>query len=115
MIIDLYKYVFIGANEQLNVFFEKAQKEGIVQFLVKGSRRRAALPPDIQGIMDALKLLRKQPLKQAYVGSYSKDEAEAFVDRILELRREIEKFEDEKYTEKHHGGHDIFEKYYWNE
>ena len=95
MIIDLYKYVFLGAKEQLDLFFERAQKEGIVQFLAR-PKKGVVLPPYIQGIMDALKLLRKQPLKNPYPGEYSKDEAESFADRILELRREIEKFEVER-------------------
>ena len=96
MIIDLYKYVFLGAKDRLDLFFQRAQKEGIVQFLARSPKKGAALPPDIQGIIDALKLLRKQPVKKPYSGEYSRDEAETFVDRILELRREIEKFEDER-------------------
>src|SRR4030067_161411 len=96
MIIDLVKVLFIGAKDDLNVFFEKAQSLGVVQFLSKEEQKRPLLTPDIQNIVYALKALRKQHLKKPYTGIYNREEAEKVVDRILEINREIEKLEDEK-------------------
>ncbi len=96
MIIDLHKILFFGAKEELNAFFERAQKEGIIQFLSQVPKKgAAATPPDVQGAIEALKILRKQPLMKGVKRPYTAEHAEEVVDRILKLQKEIDRFGEE--------------------
>lgn len=66
MIIPVKKYVFIGVNEDLKVFFERAQNKGFIEFINPKGKRARDLPEDQQKIVKALKILRKLPrVKQA--------------------------------------------------
>ncbi|HAZ15556.1 MAG: hypothetical protein A2Y28_00860 [Chlamydiae bacterium GWC2_50_10] len=95
MIIDLYKFLFVGAREEVNLFFNRAQELGIIQFISHAVKKAAPLPPNLAGILEAIKLLRKQPLKKEFEGAYVRDEGERAIDRILELKKEIERVEEE--------------------
>lgn len=96
MIVDLEKYLFFGAQEDLDEFFSRAQAAGIIQFLSAKRERGVPVAPNIQETITAIKLLRKQPLKAPYTGIYNKDEAESVVDRIVEIRRVVEKLQEQR-------------------
>jgi len=66
MIIPVKKYIFIGVNEDLKVFFERAQKKGFIEFINPAGKRTRELPDEQQKMVKALKILRKLPaVKQA--------------------------------------------------
>ena len=96
MIINLKKYLFIGAREDLADFFIRAQDEGIIEFLSPDSRRKKELSPELQRLIDAIKILRKQPVK----APYTKEQDLPFCDEIaaivMELKVEVEKLSEEK-------------------
>ncbi len=66
MIINLKKYLFIGAKEDLAEFFIRAQDDGFIEFLSPDERQKKEFPPEVQRLVDAIKILRKQPLKTPY-------------------------------------------------
>lgn len=96
MIINLKKYLFIGVKEDLVEFFIRAQDEGFIEFLERDGKRRKELPEKVQRLIDAIKILRKQPVKTPY----QKKERLAYCDEItkivLELKAETEKLMEEK-------------------
>ena len=61
MIVDLKKYLFIGAREDLADFFIQAQEEGFIEFIADRKGRTKDLPESIRKFTDAIKVLRKQP------------------------------------------------------
>lgn len=66
MIIPVKKYIFIGVNEDLQVFFERAQKKGFVEFINPSGKRARELPEEQQKLVKAIKILAKMPsVKQA--------------------------------------------------
>lgn len=61
MIIPLKKYIFIGVNEDLQVFFKRAQAKGFIEFIHSTHRRAKELPEKSQNLAMAIKILRKLP------------------------------------------------------
>lgn len=94
MIIDLKKYLFVGAKEDLANFFIRSQEEGFVEFIVD-SRKAKDLPPPVKKLVDAIKILRKQPVKESYTGGGNLDYADEVASQILGLRKEVEKLREE--------------------
>lgn len=95
MIVDLQKYLFIGAKEDLTTFFLDAQEAGCIEFIVD-KKLGKDLPEAIKKIMDAIKILRKQPVKQPYPVSGDLHFADEIAMQILNLTHEIEKLSEEK-------------------
>lgn len=94
MIIDLKKYLFIGAKEDLADFFIRAQETGFIEFIT--AKKGKELPESIKKFIDALKILRKQPVKEPYRGGGSFSFAEEVATQVLDLTHEIEKLSEEK-------------------
>ena len=96
MIINLKKYLFIGAKEDLAEFFIRAQDDGFIEFLSPDERQKKEFPPEVQRLVDAIKILRKQPLKTPY----NKEKGLLFCNEIaiitLELKAEVEKLSEER-------------------
>lgn len=66
MIIDLKKYLFVGAKKELDQFFAKAQEQGFIEFIDPEAKRRLLLPKPLQNMVDAIKILRRYtPSKHA--------------------------------------------------
>jgi len=95
MIIDCKKYLFVGAKEDLIDFFLRAQEEGFIEFL-KERKKGKELPEDVRQFSDAIKILRKQPLKTPYQGGGDILDAEEVAAQIIELKEEIEKLSEEE-------------------
>jgi len=96
MIIDLKKYLFIGAKEDLSEFFICAQEEGFIEFIGDQKKRSKELPEPVQTIISAIKILRKQPIKDPYLGGGNLSYGREVAHQVLELTHEIEKLSEEK-------------------
>jgi len=96
MIIDLKKYLFFGAKEDLIEFFISAQEGGFIEFILDKDKRKKELPENVQKLISAIKILRKQPLKEPYVGGGDLYFAQEVAMQITELKNEIEKMSEEK-------------------
>ncbi|MBF5059644.1 V-type ATP synthase subunit I [Candidatus Neptunochlamydia vexilliferae] len=63
-VIGVKKYLFVGVKEDVELFFERAQAKGFIEFLTR--KGKVDYPDPIQKVLTALKMLRKQPqVKQA--------------------------------------------------
>lgn len=96
MIINLKKYLFIGAKEDLREFFFRAQDQGFIEFITAKSKKHQELPKEIKNLIEAIKILRKQPVKAPYVGGGDLSFAHEVVQRILGIKAEIDKLMEEK-------------------
>lgn len=96
MIIDLEKYLFIGAKEDLREFFLKAQEEGFIEFISPKNKKQVDLPKEAKNLIEAIKILRKLPVKTPYTGVGDLTFAHEIVERILGLKNEIDKLSEEK-------------------
>lgn len=96
MIIDLEKYLFIGAKEDLREFFLKAQEQGFIEFISPKNKKYLELPKEAKNLIEAIKILRKLPVKTPYTGAGDLAFANEIVERILGLKNEIDKLSEEK-------------------
>lgn len=96
MIIDLKKHLFIGAKEDLADFFIRAQEEGFIEFVSEKGTKAKELPEPVRKLIDAIKVLRKQPVKEPYQGGGDLDFAADIATQVLDLTHEIEKLSEEK-------------------
>ncbi len=96
MIIGIKKYIFVGVQEDLDLFFEKAQQRGIIEFIPTDGRRPIEPSPAIQTLTAALKILRKQPVVKQ---SEKREEAQVAIERaekVIRLKSQIESFYEER-------------------
>lgn len=95
MIIDVKKYLILGVKEDIDQFFTRAQQKGVVEFILPSSKRGVEVPLEIQNLLNAMRILRKLPVKKAYEGG-DLQYADASAVRILDLKGEIERLMEEK-------------------
>jgi V/A-type H+/Na+-transporting ATPase subunit I len=95
MRIDVKKYLFFGYKGALQEFFEEAQKIGLVHFIDSRKIKIKEIPQEIQNITQAIKIVRELPtMDQEEPEKMS--EADALAAKILALKHNIEKLEEEK-------------------
>lgn len=95
MIVDVEKYLFIGVKEDLDLFFQQAQQEGIVEFLPSSPKKAYTLPKLAQDILTVIKILKKEDVKVE--SKYGKEfELQELVDRVIFLKNTLEKHHEEK-------------------
>lgn len=96
MIIDVKKYLILGLKEDIDRFFSRAQQKGIIEFIPPQSRKGIEVPLEIQHLMNAMRILRKLPVKKPYEGGGDLQLADETAVRILALKAEIERLSEEK-------------------
>lgn len=95
MIVDVEKYLFVGVREDLDLFFEKAQQEGVIEFIQASSKKPYALPKLAQDILTVIKILKKEEVKVE--SKYGKElSVEEIVERVIFLKNTLEKYHEEK-------------------
>jgi V/A-type H+-transporting ATPase subunit I len=96
MIIDVKKYLILGAKEDIDRFFAQAQHQGIIEFISPHGKKAAEAPTEVQHLLGAMKILRKLPPKKAYEGEGDLGYADEIAQKILDLKSEVEKLSEEK-------------------
>ncbi len=96
MIINVKKYLLIGAKEEIDRFFVRAQQQGVIEFISPSGKKVLDLPAEVQTLSHAIKILRKLPVKKTYEGAPQRRYAVEVAEKILELKAEIEKLAEEK-------------------
>ena len=96
MIVTVNKYLFIGAEKDLEHFFQRAQEQGVIEFRAISAKKALQLPDSAQHLIAAMKILRKQPVKEPYEGPYDHAHATLIANRIIELYTEIAALHEEK-------------------
>ncbi|MCH9630377.1 MAG: hypothetical protein S4CHLAM37_03730 [Chlamydiia bacterium] len=94
MIIDVEKFVFIGVKNDLDLFFERAQEQGLVEFIPKTFKKSEDLPKTAQDLLTAIKILRKEtPDPDKNFGE--EVSPNKLAQRVIFLRNSIEKHHEE--------------------
>jgi V/A-type H+/Na+-transporting ATPase subunit I len=96
MIIPIQKHLILGAKEDLDRFFAEAQEKGIIEFISPYAKRKGEVPLPIQHLLDAMRILRKLPVKEPFRGILDLQRAEEISLKILELKAEVERLSEEK-------------------
>src|SRR3984957_3901442 len=96
MIIDVKKYLILGAQEEIDRFFSQAQHQGIIEFISPHGKKAAEVPLEIQHLLNAMKILRKLPPKKAYERGGDLQYADEIAQKILDLKSEDERLLEEK-------------------
>jgi V/A-type H+/Na+-transporting ATPase subunit I len=88
MRVDVEKFLILGAQEERRAFFEEAQKEGIIHFIDPNPKGAKDIPPEIQNLLAAIKVLRGlPPMEQDETREYVL--ADGLVNKILHLHQEL--------------------------
>lgn len=95
MITEVKKYLILGTLEDVNRFYERAQKEGFIEF-ISSSRRPKELPEKIQVLLKALKIVKKIPKQAECEGEWTWEEIQGFAEDIVDLKASIEKRREEE-------------------
>lgn len=96
MIIPVKKYLILGAREDIDRFFERAQVRGIIEFISPHGKKPIEAPPEVQHLFSAMKILRKLPVKKPYIGGGDLPFAEEVAQKIIDLKAEVERLSEER-------------------
>jgi V/A-type H+-transporting ATPase subunit I len=96
VIINVRKYLFIGAQEELDEFLKRAQQKGFIEFVSASPKKAAEYPPAVQQLIAAIKTVRKMPQGEPYTQGGDGEDALRAAEQILALKSEIEKLYEEK-------------------
>ena len=97
MIVKMTKVLLYGAKDEMDRFFEQAQRAGFLEFIGIWHRKALELPDPIRNIISALKILRN------WVGSAMEgfewpvsEKPEDFAKEVVELNLSLERHFEEK-------------------
>lgn len=96
MITNAVKYLILGARKDLDQFFEISQEHGFLEFISISGKKAVEHPITIQSLLAAIKILRKQPVSEPYLGGGDLAFGMQISERILELKEDLEKLYEEK-------------------
>lgn len=96
MITDIVKYFIMGTKDDLNRFFEQAQEQGFLEFISVSPKKQVEMPVTVQSLLTAIKILKKQPIREEYQGGGDLLLAMQISERIVELKDDLEKLYEEK-------------------
>ena len=104
MITNLKKYLLFGVEKEINHFFEKAQKQGFIEFISK-ERSKKVGSEDVLNLVNAIKTLKKIPEANLQTASSEKIDPEKIASNVLEnqhtyhnLTEELRHLKKEKET-----------------
>jgi V/A-type H+-transporting ATPase subunit I len=96
MIVDVDKYLIFGAKEDLDIFFAKAQESCFLEFISISSKKQVDHPITVQSLLSAIKILKRMPFQEPYVGDGDLAFAMQIAERVIELKEDLEKLGEEK-------------------
>ncbi|MDN3507968.1 MAG: V-type ATPase 116kDa subunit family protein, partial [Simkaniaceae bacterium] len=89
------KFLFFGARESIETFFEKAQQKGIIEFIPDSGKKRVAVPQNVADLQTAITILNKQEI-DTQTTIDPRIDLEVLAQRVIELARDEERLLDEK-------------------
>lgn len=91
---EIKKVLFVGVAEDKELFFQRAQVQGIVHFIDPHERGRTEVPEIVQHITQAIKILRTLPPTEQEE-NYSFLNADEIVSSILSLQSQHDRLQEE--------------------
>jgi V/A-type H+/Na+-transporting ATPase subunit I len=99
MIVDVVKYFILGTRKSLNLFFEKSQDVGFLEFISVSNKKPKETSAIVQSLLFSIKLLGKQPKKnRCGVKSSGSLSPMEIANRALEIQENLTKLYEEKKT-----------------
>jgi V/A-type H+-transporting ATPase subunit I len=95
MKVPVKKILFVGSKDAHETFFQKAQNIGWFEFISVSGQKPHLFPKPIEELKFAIKILKKQPIKEAQV-EIERAKTRQVIDRIIELKLQIDKGHEEK-------------------
>jgi V/A-type H+-transporting ATPase subunit I len=92
--VDVVKVLFVGPESQKTIFFEKAQKEGVIEF-VSSKKLKASQDSLVQKFMSAIKVLRSKPVTEQ-VENVSYSNGAEIADEIIKKQEALVRLEEEQ-------------------
>lgn len=92
---DVEKYLFIGLEEDKELFFKRAQEEGMIHFISPSTSKAKDIPEDVYKTGQAIRILRGQ-LTVEQEENYQGLDEDSIVNSILSLQKKIDKALEEK-------------------
>ncbi|MEN9344510.1 MAG: v-type synthase subunit [Chlamydiota bacterium] len=96
MIISMKKYLILGVKEEIDAFFEEVQKSAIAEFISMRPKKAVEHPIEIERLVQALKILRKLPLKKPHVLEGDLIFADEIAGKVIHLKAEVERLSEER-------------------
>lgn len=95
MIVDVHKYLFVGSSADRDLFFQRAQGMGFIEFIATTKQSVGDYPESLLKMMKAIKILKKEVVVSQI--AFVKDRTpEEVVDRILKIKEEMTVLLDQK-------------------
>jgi V/A-type H+/Na+-transporting ATPase subunit I len=94
MRVDVKKFLFIGSEDEKDLFFKKAQQAGFIHFIESGPKEKT-LPADIERVSAAIKILRGLPPTEQEE-NFDSIQGDDIVKRILDLNANLERLLEEQ-------------------
>lgn len=94
MIVKMYKFLIYGLREEMDRFFELAQRAGFIEF-IGPVKRSVELPENIQTVLSAIKVCKTHEIHAQALPPVPEDPV-VFAHRILELQGMFEQFLEEQ-------------------
>ena len=95
MITKVQKYLIFGVKEDLDLFYERAQTQGFIEF-ISPRKLLKHLPEPIQILMSAIKTLKTLPVCEQIEKKLDPEADLSLARRILELKDKIARSYEEK-------------------
>lgn len=95
MIVGLKKYLIYGVKQEVELFFSRAQTQGFIEFISPTRKKPLPMTEKLQQIVQALRILRKLPVKPAYTGYRDLAFADKTAENILALKLEDERLQEQ--------------------
>lgn len=89
MIISMKKYLILGVQEDLELFFTRAQQQGVLEFIPGKNKTLSHVPKETQCFIDAIRILRK--LKPSSKKPTTQQSPEEIAFHIIHLKKESER------------------------
>jgi V/A-type H+/Na+-transporting ATPase subunit I len=91
---DVKKFLFIGLEEDKELFFQRAQEKGLIHFIDPNLSSHKEIPEEVQRVTAALKILRGLPSKEQEE-NYTDLNPDKIIADILRLNEQNEKLMEE--------------------
>lgn len=96
MIIKVQKFLIFGMKEAVSAFFERAQKEGYIEFI--GSSKVREFPPFLKNYVNAIKILKQLPVAEKVDESLLNLKDDIACNKIIQITNNIEHLEEIRHS-----------------
>jgi len=94
MRVAMKKYLFVGTHKAHDQFFERAQVEGMIEFISFSKKKEHLFPKEVLDLQSAIRVLKHQQVSHDPV-ALDRERIPFIVEEILITKREVENYHEE--------------------